>query len=111
MALSQRFARGRDRHLDIGITMGQRYKHRLELRRRDIDPALDHAMEVACKRLRIGVARAFSVAHVIDPYEERQNRNHPIDASATSCRRERLAQPRREPRAYCLEAFVSARTL
>src|SRR5712692_5183418 len=92
----QRLTRGRDRHIDIRITMRQRYEHRLELRRRNIDPALDHPMEVACKRLRIGVARGFSVAHVIDPYEERQNRNHPIDASATPCRQERLVQPRRE---------------
>src|SRR6185437_8879542 len=68
----ERLARRGNRAFYLGLVVSGRNEHRLELRRGQIDPALEHRLEKPSEFLRIGPARIFRVSHRFNADEWRQ---------------------------------------
>ena len=72
--------------------MRQRQEHHLELRRREVHPLGEHAMEEAGEARRVGAPGTGIVAHLLDAEEQGQQRPHAIDAGRNPRRGDRLPQ-------------------
>src|SRR5262249_23684922 len=90
--------------LDVSLGMGQREKHRLELRGREIHSLGEHAAEEACEARGVGTPGAGIVPNLIDPEEESQERAHAVDAGGNSGRGDRVSQLRLREGAQRIEA-------
>src|ERR1051325_4822751 len=99
-----------DRLVDIGLAVGERDERGLELRRRPVKAAGQHAMEKPREALPVGAARLVGVAHAPHPEKERQHRSLAIDDARDMPQLEHTFQSALESRAQLFEPFVDART-
>src|SRR6476620_6803129 len=88
-----------DRPVDLLVAVREREKHRLELRRRDVDAVREEVAEEA--RVAIGIARlrVLEVAHLTIGIEEGEHRAHAIHPAE-------VREPGFEPAPEALELFV-----
>ena len=99
------FGDRRDRHIDLTIRVRKREKERLELRRRDVDPAPEKAAEELSVALAAACPRVVEVPHRTGVREQRRHRSDPLDAPA----RGRVTEALLEPGASSLELPVDLR--
>src|SRR2546423_11126709 len=85
-----------DRAVDVGVGVGERDEHRLELRGSEVDAALEEMAEEGRVPLGVARGRVVVVAHGLVAAEERQHRPDALDASEGS-------KAGLEPRAQALE--------
>src|SRR6185436_13148523 len=93
---------GLHRAVDLLVAVRERDEHRLELRRRDVDAAVEEAAEQGAVGLGVRTLRVLEAAHRLVRPEQRQHRADALDRAE---RREALL----EARALPLELLVDRR--
>src|SRR2546423_15413015 len=95
---------GLDGAVDVGVGVREREEHRLELRRRDVDPALEQVPEEGGVAVGVARSRVVVVAHGLFATEERQHRAdslHPPEGGQA------LLEPGAQPLELLVDAVVA----
>src|SRR5919201_5069519 len=95
-----------DRELDVLVAVRDGYERRLELRRRQVDAALEHGVEEAAEPLRVALARARRVEDGLGREEDGEHRADAVHLDGDAGGLRRLPQAGGEAGRGLLQARV-----